>query len=206
MNYFIQTMKVSFIITSALIAFSLISCSKAVNYKVLDEIQDESHAGKTQFLFVHVDNLDSAGILKAAKELFKDRVLSKYDGKEIPQEHLHDELPVELMIAYFYRQDDTTSVPDQMKQLLKSKFPKNDIVRYNLNYIAEGFIYSGVYDPFSKKTTIDSLSPKTMLFVPKAGTLAKDVMKSMEKEHYHQEDPMKNHPDIDSLMKLKEQE
>ncbi len=197
--------KISIATLCAFLSLGFLSCSKSIDYKVLDEIQDESHSGKTQFLFVHVSNLDSLGILKAGKEIFKERVLNKYDGTQIPEDQFHDEMPVEILIAYFYRQEDTTAVPDQMKDLLRSKFPKNDIVRYNLNYISEGFIYSAVYDPFSKKTTIDSLSPKTMLFVPKSGTLAKDVMRSMDEEHNH-EDVMKNHPDIDSLMKLKEQE
>lgn len=157
--------------------------SSSFSYKVVDEISDTSEGGNTTFLFVDVNELDSLEIYKASQELLKKRIIDKYAGKEMPQDAMHQEGGSELLIAYFYKQDDTTAIPDAMKQVLRSKFPMNDMVKHNLNYISEGFMYTGVYNPFQKQKTIDSLSPRTMLFVPKPGTLAKDIMQGMPADH-----------------------
>ena len=177
------------VVAIAAIGLLYLIFSKPFEYNVLDEISEQSEAGNVLFLFVDVNDLDSNAILKASKKLLKERVIDLYKDIEIPNDihHHHEEMGQHLLIAYFYRQGDTAAVPEAMKNVLKTKFPRNEIVKYQLNYISEGFMYTGLYSPFEKKVRIDSLSPKTMLFVPKEGILAKDIMKDLPKEEAEEE-------------------
>lgn len=181
------------------------------NYKILDEIYEESEGGNITFLFIHVDKLDSAKIYETGKKLFQERVLDRYkDDSKMSKDHWHEMMPPDVLIAYFYKQDDTTEVPAQMVDMLRRKYPRNDMVKYHLNMISDGYVYSGLYNPFTKRVGIDSLSPRTMLFVPKGGKIAKklmDSMKEMPQDHFHGGEMemdsaqmkmfMENHPKIE---------
>ncbi len=173
---------------------------KSFDYKVLDEIKNESESGNMTFLFIDVSKLDSNNILDAAHELLQERIIDKYKDFK-PHDGMDPEMAApDVLVAYFYKQDDTTQVPEAMQNVLKSKFPDNDIIRLKLNLISEGFMYTGAYNPYSKIITMDSLSGRTMLFVPQAGTRAKDIMdQTMPPGHPDMNQMPEGHPDMNQM-------
>lgn len=157
-----------------------LSTQKKFDYEIIDEINDENEGGNTTFLFVGVTKLDSLKIREISKELMQRRIIDKYKDKNIPKDENHAHMMPDVLIAYLYNPSDTTAIPEQMKEMIQKRFSNNPILSENLAYISQGYIYSGVYYPQMKQQTLDTLSPKTVLLVPRKGVKAKDIMKKFK--------------------------
>ncbi|HOK14604.1 MAG TPA: hypothetical protein PLV01_03585 [Candidatus Kapabacteria bacterium] len=166
---------VAIIIIAALLLFP-----KSTKYEIIDEIYDENEGGNTTFLFVAVTKLDSTKIVQISKELMQKRIIDKYKDSNIPKDEIHSNMSPDVLIAYIYNPDDTTAIPEQMKEMIQKRFSNSPILSENLAYISEGHIYTGVYYPSKKQQTLDTLSPKTVLLVPRKGVKAKDIMKKFK--------------------------
>ncbi len=187
-------------IVAAAVVIIAIACflfGGSFKYEILDEVHGDTEGGNITFLFVGVSKLDSTEIRSLAKELFKEKIIDKYKDAKVPSDANHEYTPPAALIAYFYKQNDTTAIPEQMKAMLSQKFRSSHALQGNLDYISEGFIYSGAYQIADKKQTVDSLSSKTMLLVPKKGVKAKDVLKQAPNSHDGMEGMPEGHPPVD---------
>ena len=153
---------------------------KSFKYEIIDEIYDENEGGNTTFLFVAVNKLDSSKIVEISKELMQKRIIDKYKDSKIPKDEIHSHMSTDVLIAYIYNPNDTTAIPEQMKEMIQKRFSSSPILSENLAYISEGHIFTGVYYPSMKRQTLDTLSPKTVLLVPKKKGNAKEIMKKFK--------------------------
>lgn len=154
--------------------------NKSSKFEIIDEIYDQNEGGNTTFLFVSVNPLDSLKVLSVAKELMQKRIIDKFKNKDIPKDENHMNMMPEVLIVYLYKADDTTAIPEKMQEMIKKRFSQSPIFSENLAYISQGFIYSGVYYTQTKQQTLDTLSPKTVLFVPKKKGKAKEIMEKFK--------------------------
>ncbi len=129
------------------------------NYDVLDKFADTTDGKVYRFYFIRVSDLDSNFINYAARNtLEKNLNESDYSG---------------ILIAHFYRLEDTLELPEKLFEQMRMKYPNKKDVGKNLRYVIRG----AVKTYFCDSAGYDATLFYNKLIVPRYGVNAKDVLK-----------------------------
>lgn len=153
----------------AMFVWSLVALSNNPGYyEIIDKYEDNSFQGNLTYYFIGVNTLDSNKVYIVGDNLFN----------EIKKNLKDNEAKRTAIIAYFFNPKDTTAVPQPMIERLKEYNPDSDIIKHNMTYLANGIVYVAVINQENNQTTIREIQ-KTMLFIPKDGKKAIDMMRVM---------------------------
>lgn len=129
------------------------------HYEVIDNFSDTTDGNIYRFYFIRVSQLDSNFIHYAANNTIEQNLNeSDYSG---------------ILIAHFYRLEDTLELPDKLFEQMRMKYPNKKDVGKNLRYVIRG----AVKTYFCDSSGFDSDLFYNKLIVPKYGVKAKDVLK-----------------------------
>lgn len=152
------------VIIAAVVFYNIFS---ADDYKILDRYSDVSEMGDVNYAFVHVTKNDSTALFAMGKEIMAKEVMPKKDNNPMKRK---------LLIAYFYDKNELTKIPESMLGKMQKKYEYNEMIKKNMTYMANGYIFTGLFDGLHKKYSYSM--QKTVILVPKNGIKAKDIIKS----------------------------
>lgn len=136
------------------------------NYEIRDYFTDSTAEGKMVFMFIEMDDYDLPEMKSISKEL-----MTGHDAMI-----MEDTSAILVLIAHFFVENDTSVIPEPLKNQMRIRYPRKKGLVNKVSYIENGYIFTG----FSRKVKgldipQDSLF-KMPFIIPKKGIRAKDVI------------------------------
>lgn len=156
------------IIFAILLIYLLYNIKHHSGYNIVDYFTDSSNNSKITFIFIEVNKNNRENILKICPDLWNEYLSTKN----------RNDTNIKILIAHFYNKNSIKTIPNGLKDIITKKYRNNPEFINKINYIEEGYIYTG----YSRKITGLGL-PKDSLFkspfiIPKPGYKAKDILKN----------------------------
>jgi hypothetical protein len=138
------------------------------NIEITDLYTDSTSMGKFVFVFAETETYEANTLMNWAQDL-------KHSGGFL---EMPDKTKPSLLTVYFYKTSDTTKIDTELASSLKKQFPNNPEIINKVNFVLNGMQYIGHNDKTLTSMAMDSIF-KTMVFVPKPGMKAIDILKKI---------------------------